>query len=212
MTTIADLLARAPVLPVLVIEQEADAVPLARALVAGGIPVLEVTLRSAAALAAISAIAREVPEAVVGAGTVIDRAGYRAAVAAGARFVVSPGCTESLLAEGAVSGAPLLPGVATASDMLRALEAGHDHVKFFPAEAAGGVAALRAFSGPFPQLRFCPTGGVGPDNLQAYLALDAVVTVGGSWLTPRDYLAARDWAGITRLARDAVALVEGARR
>lgn len=193
----------APVLPVVVIEDAADAVPLARALVAGGLPAIEVTLRTPAALDAIRAIAGAVPEAVVGAGTVITPEQVGEAVAAGARFLVSPGWTDVLLEAMRASGVPYLPGVSTTSEVVALLERGVREMKFFPAQAAGGTAYLRSLAGPLPQARFCPTGGVGPDTAPDYLALPNVSCVGGSWMLPADAVAARDWARIEGLARQA---------
>lgn len=196
----------APVVPVVVIEDVADAVPLARALVAGGLPAIEVTLRTPAALDAIRAIAAEVPDAVVGAGTVISTAGVADAVAAGTRFLVSPGWTESLLDAMKSSGVPFLPGVSTASEVVALVQHGVREMKFFPAEAAGGVPYLKSLSGPLPQARFCPTGGISPASAPAYLALPNVGCVGGTWMLPADALAARDWARVESLAREAAGL------
>ncbi|MFI8092781.1 bifunctional 4-hydroxy-2-oxoglutarate aldolase/2-dehydro-3-deoxy-phosphogluconate aldolase [Streptomyces sp. NPDC086080] len=193
----------ASVVPVVVIEDAADAVPLARALVAGGLPVIEVTLRTPAALDAIRAIAGAVPEAVVGAGTLIRPEQVDEAVAAGARFLVSPGWTDVLLEAMRASGVPFLPGVSTASEVVALLERGVREMKFFPARAAGGTAYLESLAGPLPQARFCPTGGVGPDSAPDYLALPNVACVGGSWMLPADAVAARDWARIEGLARQA---------
>lgn len=193
----------APVVPVVVIEDAADAVPLARALVAGGLPAIEVTLRTPAALDAIRAIAGAVPEAVVGAGTVITPEQVGEAVAAGARFLVSPGWTDVLLEAMRASGVPYLPGVSTTSEVVALLERGVREMKFFPAQAAGGTAYLRSLAGPLPQARFCPTGGVGPDTAPDYLALPNVGCVGGSWMLPADAVATRDWARIEGLARQA---------
>lgn len=194
---------QAPVVPVLTIGKLGQAVPLARALVAGGLPVLEVTLRTDIALEAIAAISQEVPEAIVGAGTVVNPSDFAQACAAGSRFIVSPGVTPSLLECAANSSIPLIPGVATVSEMMLALDFGIDCLKFFPAEAAGGTAVLKAFSGPFPNVSFCPTGGIGLHNLEEYLSLRAVITVGGTWLTPTSLLESGDWDGITALASDA---------
>jgi len=205
------LLQCAPMLPVLTINELAHAVPLARALVAGGLPLLEVTLRTAHGLAAIREIAAGVEGAVVGAGTVLSEADLDYALAAGAGFIVTPGLTPSLLLAGEACGLPFIPGVATASDIMACLERGMDTLKFFPAEAAGGAAALRAMGGPFPGVRFCPTGGIGPANVATYLALPSVVSVGGSWVAPADLVAARDWAAITELARETVRLVASLR-
>jgi len=196
------LLARAPVLPVLAIERLDDAVPLARALVGGGLPVLEVTLRTDAALAAITRIAAEVDGAIVGAGTVLTPADLDAVADAGAAFAISPGATDALYAAAAAHRLPWLPAIATASELMHGLDHGHRRFKFFPAEAAGGVAALNAFAGPFPQARFCPTGGIDPASAPRYRALPNVMTVGGSWMVPKDAIEARDWARITALARE----------
>ena len=201
----------APVVPVVVVEDAADAVPLARALVAGGLPAIEVTLRTPDALGAISAIAAEVPDAVVGAGTVITPEQAGEAVAAGARFLVSPGWTDVLLEALRASGVPFLPGVSTASEVVALLERGVREMKFFPAQAAGGTAYLKSLAGPLPQARFCPTGGIGIDSAPEYLALPNVACVGGSWMLPADALAARDWGRIEGLARTAAGLSAGAR-
>ena len=200
------LLAFGPVIPVIVIEHLEHAVPMARALVEGGIRVLEVTLRTPVALAAMEAIARDVPEAVVGAGTVRTAADARAAIDAGARFAVSPGCTERIAAACRDAGLPLLPGAATASEVMHAAELGFDFLKFFPAAAAGGPALLKAWASPFADMTFCPTGGITAASPPDYLALANVAVVGGSWLTPADALAAQDWQAITALARQAAAL------
>ncbi|MBK3631941.1 bifunctional 4-hydroxy-2-oxoglutarate aldolase/2-dehydro-3-deoxy-phosphogluconate aldolase [Streptomyces sp. MBT97] len=199
----ASVLDLAPVVPVLVVEDVADAVPLARALVAGGLPAIEVTLRTPIALDAVRAISGAVPEAVVGAGTVITPAQVTACGEAGARFLVSPGWTEALLAAMRASGVPFLPGVSTTSEVVALLERGVREMKFFPAQAAGGTAYLRSLAGPLPQARFCPTGGIGPDNAPEYLALPNVGCVGGSWMVPADAVAARDWTRVERLARAA---------
>ena len=200
------LLAFGPVIPVIVIEHLEHAVPMARALVEGGIRVLEVTLRTPVALAAMAAIARDVPEAVVGAGTVRTAADARAAIDAGARFAVSPGCTERIAEACRDAGLPLLPGAATASEVMHAAELGFDFLKFFPAAAAGGPALLKAWASPFADMTFCPTGGISAASAPDYLALANVAVVGGSWLTPADALAAQDWQRITALARQAAVL------
>ncbi|KOV98415.1 keto-deoxy-phosphogluconate aldolase [Streptomyces sp. NRRL B-1140] len=205
----ASVLDLAPVVPVVVIEDAGDAVPLARALVAGGLPAIEVTLRTPAALEAIREIAREVPGAVVGAGTVIRPEQVVEAVAAGSRFLVSPGWTDVLLEAMRASGVPFLPGVSTASEVVALLERGVREMKFFPAQAAGGTAYLRSLSGPLPQARFCPTGGIGPDCAPDYLALPNVGCVGGSWMLPQDAVASRDWGRVEVLAREAAALSAG---
>ncbi|MGP4001240.1 bifunctional 4-hydroxy-2-oxoglutarate aldolase/2-dehydro-3-deoxy-phosphogluconate aldolase [Streptomyces sp. 8N706] len=203
MTAVLDL---APVIPVVVLEDAADAVPLARALVAGGLPAIEVTLRTPAAPYAIRAIADEVPDAVVGAGTVLSAADVDTAVTAGSRFLVSPGWTDRLLAAMTASGVPFLPGVSTASEVVALLERGISGMKFFPAEAAGGTSYLKSLCSPLPQARFCPTGGIGAESARTYLALPNVGCVGGTWMLPREALLARDWARVERLAREAAAL------
>ena len=199
----ASLLDLAPVVPVVVLDHVSDAVPLARALVAGGLPVIEVTLRTPVALDAIRVIAGEVPDAVVGAGTVITPAQVEESVAAGARFLVSPGWTDVLLEAMRGAGVPYLPGVSTTSEVVALLERGVTEMKFFPAEAAGGTAYLKSLSGPLPQARFCPTGGIGAGNAPEYLALPNVGCVGGTWMLPADAIAARDWGRVERLAREA---------
>ncbi|MFI5803147.1 bifunctional 4-hydroxy-2-oxoglutarate aldolase/2-dehydro-3-deoxy-phosphogluconate aldolase [Streptomyces sp. NPDC051561] len=202
----SSLLSLAPVIPVVVIKDVTHAVPLARALVAGGLPAIEVTLRTPAALDAIRAIAAEVPEAVVGAGTVISPAGVADSVAAGARFLVSPGWTDTLLAAMRESGVPFLPGVSTTSEVVALLERGVTEMKFFPAEAAGGTAYLKSLSGPLPQARFCPTGGISLASAPSYLSLPNVGCVGGTWMLPADALATQDWARVETLAREAAGL------
>ena len=199
----------APVIPVIVLNDVAHAVPMARALVAGGVRMLEVTLRTPQALACIEAIARAVPEAVVGAGTVRSRADAQAAANAGARFAVSPGYTSAVGQACRDVGLALLPGVATGSEIMMAQEDGFTELKFFPAMQAGGPAMLKAWSGPFFDVRFCPTGGVSLQNAADFLALPNVVCVGGSWLVPADAMAAGDWARITQLAADTQALRVG---
>jgi 2-dehydro-3-deoxyphosphogluconate aldolase/(4S)-4-hydroxy-2-oxoglutarate aldolase len=192
----------APVIPVIVIEEEAHAVPLAEALVAGGLSVLEVTLRTPAALAAIRAM-KQVKGAIVGAGTVTNARELDAALAAGAGFIVSPGLTEPLGKAAIAAGVPFLPGVATASDIMRGLDLGLDRFKFFPAMAAGGLPALKALAAPFGHVRFCPTGGISRDNAPEWLAFDPVLCVGGSWVSPRG---APDTAAVKKLAAEAFAL------
>ncbi|WP_078900994.1 bifunctional 4-hydroxy-2-oxoglutarate aldolase/2-dehydro-3-deoxy-phosphogluconate aldolase [Actinacidiphila yeochonensis] len=209
MDSVLDL---APVLPVVVLEDAADAVPLARALAAGGLPAVEVTLRTPAALAAIRAVADGVPEAVVGAGTVLTPEHAAAARAAGARFLVSPGWTERLLDALRGSGLPFLPGVSTASEALGLVERGVRDMKFFPAEAAGGVPYLKALASPLPQARFCPTGGIDARRAPSYLALENVACVGGTWMLPREAVRAGAWDEIAALAREAVELAAAARR
>ncbi|MFF3287307.1 bifunctional 4-hydroxy-2-oxoglutarate aldolase/2-dehydro-3-deoxy-phosphogluconate aldolase [Streptomyces sp. NPDC003023] len=200
------VLGLAPVIPVVVIDDASDAVPLARALVAGGLPAIEVTLRTPAALDAIRAIASDVPEAVVGAGTVISAEGVSSAVAAGARFLVSPGWTDTLLDAMRGSGVPFLPGVSTTSEVVALLERGVHEMKFFPAEAAGGTPYLKSLAGPLPQARFCPTGGVSLASAPSYLALPNVACVGGTWMLPADAVRAGDWGRVESLARGAAAL------
>jgi 2-dehydro-3-deoxyphosphogluconate aldolase/(4S)-4-hydroxy-2-oxoglutarate aldolase len=202
MTTIAEIMTQAPVIPVIVIDDLSQAEPLARALVAGGLPVLEVTLRTPVALDAIRAM-KTVPGAVVGAGTVNGEADLAQALEAGAQFIVSPGLTEPLARAAARELVPFLPGIATAGDIMRGLHLGLTHFKFFPAVAAGGIPALKALAGPFGQCRFCPTGGIGPEEAPDWLALDAVLCVGGSWVAPRGAVHSEN---VTRLAREAAGL------
>ena len=198
----------APVIPVVVIDDARAAVPMARALVAGGTPAIEVTLRTAAALDAIRAIAAEVEGAVIGVGTVLSARDLRAAQQAGARFAVSPGVSSHLLDAADDSELPLLPGAATASEVMALLERGYRHLKFFPAVPAGGHKLLGAWASPLPQVRFCPTGGISLTNASDFLALPNVLCVGGSWLTPANLLAVGDWSAIELLAREAAALHE----
>ncbi|PRY11164.1 bifunctional 4-hydroxy-2-oxoglutarate aldolase/2-dehydro-3-deoxy-phosphogluconate aldolase [Kineococcus rhizosphaerae] len=195
-----------PVIPVVVLEDAADAVPLARALLAGGIGIVELTLRTASALDAVRAVATEVPEILLGVGTVVSAEDVARAVDAGAQFLVSPGTTRSIVEAARDRDVPLLPGVATVSEALAALELGLHELKFFPAEQAGGAAFLGALRSPLPQLRFCPTGGVTPANAPQYLALPNVGCVGGSWITAPDVLADHDFGRVEELARAAVAL------
>ena len=199
---IDDILRQAPVVPVLAVSEVEDAVPLAEALVAAGLPVLEITLRTAAALEVIRRM-REVPGAIVGAGTVLTRADLEAVRDAGVAFAISPGGTDALYEAGKASDIPLLPGIATASELMRGLEHGWQRFKFFPAESSGGVAALKGFGGPFAQVKFCPTGGIDAAKAPSYLALPNVLTVGGSWMVPGDALKAKDWARIGALAKAA---------
>ena len=196
----ASLLDRVPVMPVVVVDDVDHAVPIARALVAGGLPVIELTLRTPVALDAIARIADEVPEILVGAGTIVDPGQAKQAASAGAQFLVSPGSTRTLLDAMADTGLPYLPGVATVSEVLAALEAGYTEMKFFPAEASGGANYLKSIGSPIPAARFCPTGGISTANAASYLALPNVGCVGGSWLTPPDVVAAQDWARVTELA------------
>jgi 2-dehydro-3-deoxyphosphogluconate aldolase/(4S)-4-hydroxy-2-oxoglutarate aldolase len=202
----SSLLDLVPVIPVVVVDDLASAVPVARALVAGGLPVIELTLRTPVALDAIRAIAEEVPEITVGAGTVVEPGQAKEAAAAGASFLVSPGATPTLLAAMRDTGLPFLPGTATVSEVLAALEAGCTELKFFPAEASGGAAYLKGISTVVPSARFCPTGGITPTSAPGYLALPNVGCVGGSWLTPADAVASGDWDRVAALARAAAAL------
>jgi 2-dehydro-3-deoxyphosphogluconate aldolase/(4S)-4-hydroxy-2-oxoglutarate aldolase len=202
----------APVIPVIVLNEIAHAVPLARALLAGGVRMLEVTLRTPQALACMEAIARNVPEAVLGAGTVRSAADARAAATAGARFAVSPGYTHKIGQACQDLGLPLLPGVATGSEILMCQEDGLTELKFFPAIQAGGVALLKAWGGPFGEVKFCPTGGITSGNAPEFLALPNILCVGGSWLVPADALAAGDWTRITQLAKETLVLRSSAVR
>jgi len=206
MIAIDAVLAASPVMPVIVIERIEDAVPLARALVAGGIPVLEITLRTAAAVAAVRAIRDAVPEAIVGVGTITTPAQVDEVMAAGGAFGVSPGTTPALLAHARQAGLPLLPGAMTPSDVMRALDAGFTRMKLFPAVPAGGIAMLKSLAGPFPGVVFCPTGGIDAASAPAFLALPNVACVGGSWLAPAARVAAGDWEAIRQLATAAAKL------
>jgi 2-dehydro-3-deoxyphosphogluconate aldolase/(4S)-4-hydroxy-2-oxoglutarate aldolase len=202
-----DLLSAVPVLPVVVAHSADEGVAIARALVAGGLPAIELTLRTDAALDAIRAISQEVPDILIGAGTITRPGHAKLAADAGAKFLVSPGTTGSLLKAMLDTGLPFLPGVATLSEVLAALEAGLTELKFFPAEAAGGTAFLKSVSGPVPTARFCPTGGITAASAPSYLALPNVGCVGGSWLTPADAVASGDWDRITKLAAEAAELL-----
>jgi len=201
-----ELVAYGPVIPVIVLQRLEHALPMARALVAGGVRVLEVTLRTPVALACMAAIVRDVPEAIVGAGTLRSAADVRAARDAGCQFGVSPGYTAAIAAACREAALPLLPGVATASEVMAANADGLSFLKFFPATAAGGMPMLKALAGPFPDVAFCPTGGITLDTAAQFLALPNVKVCGGSWLTPADALEAGDWPRITALARQASAL------
>ncbi|MEQ1512020.1 MAG: bifunctional 4-hydroxy-2-oxoglutarate aldolase/2-dehydro-3-deoxy-phosphogluconate aldolase [Lysobacteraceae bacterium] len=206
MTAIVDdILQLAPVVPVLAVADLDDAVPLAEALVSAGLPVLEITLRTPVALDVIRRM-RDVPGAIVGAGTVLTSDDLAAVQTAGAAFAISPGGTDALYAAARGAEIPLLPGIATASELMRGLEHGYRRFKFFPAESSGGVAALKGFAGPFAQVKFCPTGGIDAAKAPSYFALSNVITVGGSWMVPNDALAAKDWARIGALAKAAAAL------
>ena len=196
-----------PLIPVVVIDRLDDAVPLAEALLQGGISALEITLRTPVACEAISAMKSALPDAVIGAGTVSSGETYEAAVQSGADFVVSPGATEQLFKAAAAHAVPFLPGAVTGSEVLRAMEFGYAALKFFPAEAVGGTPALQALSGPFPNVNFMPTGGVTPDNVANYFQLENVCAVGGSWLTPRELLMGQQWEALYQLAVDSVAQV-----
>ncbi len=209
MTTSIDYIAAtAPVIPVLTINRVEDAVPLAEALVAGGLPVLEITLRTPAALAAMAEIAAHIPDAMVGAGTVTRPDQFDELREAGAQFAVSPGFDPKLSTAASDAGIPYLPAVATGSEIMQAIRHDHELLKFFPAASSGGVAALKAFAGPFPDVRFCPTGGIGPGNFVDYLRLPNVVCVGGSWVAPSAAIAAGNWTEITALAAAARAAAE----
>ncbi|QIQ21112.1 bifunctional 4-hydroxy-2-oxoglutarate aldolase/2-dehydro-3-deoxy-phosphogluconate aldolase [Zophobihabitans entericus] len=203
-----EVLSLGPVVPVIVIEKIEDAVPLAKALMAGGVKVLEVTLRTACGLDAIKKIIKEVPGAVVGAGTVTSVEQLKEVTAAGVEFIITPGLTPSILKAAVEGTVPVIPGVATIGELMTAKEAGLTAFKFFPAEINGGIAALKAFAGPIPDAKFCPTGGISPKNYRDYLALKNVLCVGGSWFVPTDLIAKGDFAGITKLAKEAV---EGAK-
>ncbi len=194
-----------PVIPVIVIRKVDNAVPLAKALLAGGVKVIEVTLRSDVALDAIQAIKEQVPETVVGAGTVLSTNDLRDVEHAGAAFAISPGLTPSLLQAAKEANIPLIPGISSASELMYGMEAGLKEFKFFPAQAAGGIEMLRSLAGPFPQVSFCPTGGITPANYKKYLALENVACVGGSWLAPNDAVTSCNWSKITNICHDAVA-------
>ncbi|MDU4290377.1 bifunctional 4-hydroxy-2-oxoglutarate aldolase/2-dehydro-3-deoxy-phosphogluconate aldolase [Mixta calida] len=204
-TSAEAILTTGPVVPVIVVNDLAHAVPMAKALVAGGVRVLEVTLRTPVAMDALKAIIQDVPDAIVGAGTVIYTQQLAEVTAAGAQFVISPGITEPLLQAAVEGTVPLIPGISTVSELMTGMQYGLREFKFFPAEANGGVKALQAIAGPFPQVRFCPTGGISPKNYRDYLALKSVLCIGGSWLVPNDALASGDYQRITELAREAVA-------
>jgi len=199
-----DVLNAGPVMPVMVIQNLDDAVPLAKALAAGGIKVLEITLRTPIALDAIRLISQEVKEAIVGAGTITTPEQLQAAEDAGAVFAISPGLTPTLLAAAKAGKIALIPGISTLSELMMGMEYGLDHFKFFPAEAAGGIPMLKSIAGPIPQATFCPTGGISPDNYNAYLSLGNVACVGGSWLVPADVVKAKNWDKVTELAKLAI--------
>jgi 2-dehydro-3-deoxyphosphogluconate aldolase/(4S)-4-hydroxy-2-oxoglutarate aldolase len=203
-----DVLNAGPVMPVMVIQNLDDAVPLAKALVAGGIKVLEITLRTPIALDAIRLISQEVKEAIVGAGTITTPEQLKAAEDAGAVFAISPGLTPSLLTAAKAGSIALIPGIASLSELMLGMEYGLDHFKFFPAEAAGGIPMLKSIAGPIPQVTFCPTGGISPENYNAYLKLSNVACVGGSWLVPADAVKSKNWSKVTELAKQAITNVE----
>jgi 2-dehydro-3-deoxyphosphogluconate aldolase/(4S)-4-hydroxy-2-oxoglutarate aldolase len=203
--TSEEIFSQGPIVPVLVVKDVAHAVPLAKALIAGGIRVLEVTLRTPAALEVIAKIAKEVPEALIGAGTVTNRAQLKQVADAGAMFAISPGMTSDLLEAGNEGSIALIPGISSISELMKGLDYGYTHFKFFPAEASGGVKALKAIGGPFPDVAFCPTGGISPSNYLEYLALPNVRCAGGSWLVPEGALENGEWDKITELAKQAVA-------
>jgi 2-dehydro-3-deoxyphosphogluconate aldolase / (4S)-4-hydroxy-2-oxoglutarate aldolase len=195
-----------PVVPVLIIDDAAQAVPLARALVAGGLKAIEITMRTPAALDAIRAVANEVEGAVAGAGTILNAKHFDEAVKAGSQFIVSPGATPNLLAAARDSEVPLLPGAVTSSEVMALKEEGYEVLKFFPAEQAGGASYLKSLASPFAGVMFCPTGGISLKNAKDYLSLPNIICVGGSWVAPKDMVAAGDWAGIEKLAAEAAAL------
>jgi 2-dehydro-3-deoxyphosphogluconate aldolase/(4S)-4-hydroxy-2-oxoglutarate aldolase len=201
-----DVLKLSPVMPVVVIDDAAQAEPLARVLLASGIKTIEVTLRTAAALDAIREIVRTAPEMIVGAGTVLNLTDLEAAIEAGARYALSPGATPKLMKAARNAKIPFIPGVATSSEIMRGLDLGYTHFKFFPAEQMGGIAALKAQHGPLPNAKFCPTGGISADKAPSYLALPNVLCVGGSWIAPADKIKAEDWAGIEAAAKQAASL------
>ena len=200
-----EVFSQGPVVPVLVIKEVAHAVPLAKALIAGGIKVLEVTLRTDAAIDAIREIADNVPEAFIGAGTVTNEAQLKQVEEAGAKFAISPGLTTDLLEAGNNSSIALIPGISSTSELMKGIDLGYTHFKFFPAEASGGIKALKSISGPFPDVVFCPTGGISPNNYLDYLALGNVRCAGGSWLAPDEVVESGQWDKITELAKQAVA-------
>lgn len=203
-----ELFAMGPIVPVLVINKVEDALPIAEALLAANIKVLEVTLRTPAALDVISVIAKELPEAIVGSGTVTNRLQYQQSIDAGAKFAISPGLTTDLLQAGNEGEIALIPGISSISDLMGASDLGYDHLKFFPAEASGGVNAIKSIGGPFPDITFCPTGGINLKNVRDYLALANVACCGGSWLVPNDVVENKHWSEITKLSNEALAFVK----
>ncbi|WP_187900629.1 bifunctional 4-hydroxy-2-oxoglutarate aldolase/2-dehydro-3-deoxy-phosphogluconate aldolase [Helicobacter pylori] len=202
---IIEILQISPIVPVVVVENIKDAVPLAQSLIEGGIPIIEVTLRSSCALEAIELIAKNVPKMCVGAGTILNPTQLEQAQNRGAEFLISPGLTIKLLEHAKKKDMPLIPGVSSSSEVMQALEWGYNALKFFPAEYCGGVKLLNAFNGPFKGVKFCPTGGVSVDNMRSYLALENVVCVGGSWLTPKDLVQNKEWDKITEICKRALA-------
>ncbi|WQX66264.1 bifunctional 4-hydroxy-2-oxoglutarate aldolase/2-dehydro-3-deoxy-phosphogluconate aldolase [Helicobacter pylori] len=202
---IIEILQISPIVPVVVIENIKDAVPLAQSLIEGGIPIIEVTLRSSCALEAIELIAKNVPKMRVGAGTILNLIQLEQAQNRGAEFLISPGLTIKLLEHAKKKDMPLIPGVSSSSEVMQALELGYNALKFFPAEYCGGVKLLNAFNGPFKGVKFCPTGGISVDNMRSYLALENVVCVGGSWLTPKDLVQNKEWDKITEICKRALA-------
>lgn len=203
---IIEVLQISPIVPVVVIENIKDAVPLAQSLIEGGIPIIEVTLRSSCALEAIELIAKNVPKMHVGAGTILNLTQLEQAQNRGAEFLISPGLTIKLLEHAKKKDMPLIPGVSSSSEVMQALELGYSALKFFPAEYCGGVKLLNAFNGPFKEVKFCPTGGISADNMRSYLNLENVLCVGGSWLTPKDLIQNKEWDKITEICKRALAL------
>ncbi|WP_367696970.1 bifunctional 4-hydroxy-2-oxoglutarate aldolase/2-dehydro-3-deoxy-phosphogluconate aldolase [Helicobacter pylori] len=203
---IMEILQISPIVPVVVIENIKDAVPLAQSLIEGGIPIIEVTLRSSCALEAIELIAKNVPKMRVGAGTILNPTQLEQAQNRGAEFLISPGLTIKLLEHAKKKDMPLIPGVSSSSEVMQALELGYSALKFFPAEYCGGVKLLNAFNGPFKGVKFCPTGGISADNMRSYLNLENVLCVGGSWLTPKDLIQNKEWDKITEICKRALAL------
>ncbi|PUD11850.1 bifunctional 4-hydroxy-2-oxoglutarate aldolase/2-dehydro-3-deoxy-phosphogluconate aldolase [Helicobacter pylori] len=203
---IIEILQISPIVPVVVVEDIKDAVPLAQSLIEGGIPIIEVTLRSSCALEAIELIAKNVPKMRVGAGTILNPTQLEQAQNRGAEFLISPGLTIKLLEHAKKKNMPLIPGVSSSSEVMQALELGYSALKFFPAEYCGGVKLLNAFNGPFKGVKFCPTGGISADNMRSYLNLENVLCVGGSWLTPKDLIQNKEWDKITEICKRALAL------
>lgn len=204
-----ELMSMGKLVPVLVINDVEHALPIAEALLAADVKVLEITLRTKAALGAIETIAKNLPEAIVGSGTVSNRALLQASADAGAKFAISPGLTEDLLRAGNEGDVTLLPGISTISELMTGLDHGYDHFKFFPAESSGGPGAIKSIGGPFPDVRFCPTGGISMNNVKNYLALPNVMCCGGSWLVTNEIIANKDWSQITKLAKESLAFING---